>query len=299
MALDTTNKIDLNRSTTGVALPKDVLDEVWQGIRENSAVMQLSRNMEIPGTGVTVNIITGDPEPDWVTESTEKPVDTPTISNKAMQPYKLAVIVPFSKEFRRDLPTLYSAVVERVPFALAKKFDSTVFYGTAPGTNFDTLSSVTAVDLEADPAGAINGAMTDIAVAGGAATGIVMSPQGYGILSGAKGSDGGLIFAGSYNTAVGAIMPFGLTTLQRHAAYKAGSSAANSIGFIGDWTKAIVGTVQDITVDFSDQATINDGTKQVNLWQRNMFALRCEMEVGFIVEDAHYFQKFTDTYPAS
>ena len=299
MALDTTNKIDLNRSTTGVALPKDVLDEVWQGIRENSAVMQLSRNMSIPGTGVTVNIITGDPEPGWVTESTEKPVDTPTISNKAMQPYKLAVIVPFSNEFRRDLPTLYSAVVERVPFALAKKFDSTVFYGGAPGTNFDTLSSVTAVDLEADPAGAINGAMPDIAIEGRARHRIVMPPQGSGTLSGATASGGGRIFAGSYNPAVGAITPVGLTTLQRHAAYKAGSSAANSIGFIGDWTKAIVGTVQDITVDFSDQATINDGTRQVNLWQRNMFALRCEMEVGFIVEDADYFQKFTDTYPAA
>ncbi len=60
-----------------------------------------------------------------------------------------------------------------------------------------------------------------------------------------------------------------------------------------------MGTVQDITVDFSDQATINDGNKQVNLWQRNMFALRCEMEVGFIIEGAKYFQKFTDTYPAS
>lgn len=299
MALDTTNKIDVNRSTTGIKLPADVLGEVWQGITENSAVMQLSRRMDIPGTGVNINIITGDPEPDWVTESTEKPVDTPTFSNKTMQPYKLAVIVPFSNEFRRDLPTLYSAVVERVPFTLAKKLDSTVFFGTAPGTNFDTLSSVDAVDLEADPAGAINGAMTDIAVDGGAASGIVLSPQGYGILSGAKDSDGNLIFAGSYNTAIGAITPFGLTTLQRHAAYKAGSSAANSIGFIGDWTKAIVGTVQDITVDFSDQATINDGNKQVNLWQRNMFALRCEMEVGFIIEDAKYFKRFTDTYPAA
>ena len=167
----------------------------------------------------------------------------------------------------------------------------------APRPTSDTLARGTAVDREAAPAGATNGSITDSAVAGGAATGIVMSPQGYGILSGAKDSGGDIIFAGSYNTAVGAITPFGLTTLQRHAAYKAGSSAANSVGFIGDWTKAIVGTVQDITVDFSDQATINDGTKQVNLWQRNMFALRCEMEVGFIVEGADYFQKFTDTYP--
>ena len=29
-----------------------------------------------------------------------------------------------------------------------------------------------------------------------------------------------------------------------------------------------------------------------------MFALRCEMEVGFIAQD-DYFAKFTDTYPAA
>ena len=293
MALDTTNKIDVNRSTSGVALPKDVLQEVWQGITEGSAVMTLARSMAIPGTGVTVNVITGDPEPAWVTESTEKPVSAPKISNKVMQPYKLAVIVPFSNEFRRDVPTLYDAIVQRVPSALARKFDETVFFGDAPGTNFDVLKDVDASDMKEDPAGAINGAMTDIAVAGGAANGLVMAPQGYGILSGAKDSSGNLVFAGSYNASTGAITPFGLTTLQRHAAYKADVSTGDTVGFVGDWTRAIVGTVQDVTVDFSDQATINDGTRQVNLWQRNMFALRCEMEVGFVVEDAKFFQRLT------
>lgn len=298
MALDTTNKIDVNRSTTGIKLPSDVLGEVWQGITENSFVMSHARRLTVPGSGTNVNIIASDPEPAWVTESTEKPVDTPTFENKTMTPYKLAVIVPFSDEFRRDLPTLYSAVVERVPFALAKKFDSTVFFGAAPGTNFDTLSTVDAVDLEAAPADAINGAITDIGVAGGAANAIALAPQGYGILSGAKNTDGSLTFGGSYNSA-GSITPFGLPVTVVNAAYKAGSSAANTVGFIGDWTKAIVGVVQDVTIDYSNQATINDGTRQVNLWQRNMFALRCEMEVGFIVEDADYFKRFTDTYPAA
>ena len=86
--------------------------------------------------------------------------------------------------------------------------------------------------------------------------------------------------------------------MTRHAADKAGGSAANTVGFNGDWTKAYYGIVEDIKIEYSNQATLNDGTNTINLWQRNMFALRCEMEVGFIAQD-DYFAKLTDTYPAA
>lgn len=295
MALSTT-KVDVNRGTTGLVLPSDVLDEVWQNTIEASFIMNHARRMTIPGTGVKVNIITGDPEPAWVGETEEKTVDTPTFSNKTMTPYKMAVIVPFSNEFRRDMSTLYDAVVSRIPAALARKFDSTVFFGDAPGAGFDTLASAAAVDLQAAPADAINGAITDIGVAGGTANAIGLAPQGYGILTGAKNTDGSLTFGGSYNTS-GQITPFGLPVTVTSAAYKAGSSAANTVGFIGDWNKAIYGVVEDITIKYSDQATLNDGNSTtINLWQRNMFAVLAEMEVGFITEDAKYFKKFTDTY---
>ena len=49
-----------------------------------------------------------------------------------------------------------------------------------------------------------------------------------------------------------------------------------------------------INLAISDQATINTGTEQVNLWQRNMFAVRVEAEVGFVVRDAAAFVKLTD-----
>ena len=32
----------------------------------------------------------------------------------------------------------------------------------------------------------------------------------------------------------------------------------------------------------------------INLWQRNMFAIRAEVEVGFIVRDAAHFVKLTE-----
>ena len=295
MALSTT-KIDVNRGTTGVALPSVLVDTVIQGVREGSAVMSLANRLVIPGSGITMNVITGDPEPAWTVESTEKTVSEPTFANKVMQPYKLAVIVPFSDQFRRDEAALYDAIVSRVPDALAKKFDETVFFGTAPGTNFDTLASADGVDLEADPYGALVGAINDIAIAGGNANGIVLSPQANGIIMSARYDSGAgePVFP---NYAANQPL-FGIATMTRHAAYKAGSSAANTVGFVGDWSKAYYGIVQDVTIEYSNQATLNDGTNTINLWQRNMFALRCEMEVGFVVGDADCFQKLTDTYSA-
>ena len=76
-------------------------------------------------------------------------------------------------------------------------------------------------------------------------------------------------------------------------AYVAGSPA--TIGFAGDWTQARYGIVDGINIAISDQATINDGTNQINLWQRNMFAVRVEAEVGFVVADDDAFVKLTGT----
>ena len=297
MPLSTT-KIDVNRGTTGVALPSQLINTVIQGITESSAVMSLANRMVIPGSGVTMNVITGDPTPAWTAESTEKTVSKPTFANKVMQPYKLAVIVPFSDQFRRDEGALYDAIVARVPNALAKYFDQTVLFGTNnPGTNFDDLSDADAIDIQADPYGGLVSAITAIAGEGGNANGIVMSPQGNGIIMSARYDSGAgePVFPG-----YSAGQPlFGIPTVTRSAAYAAGSSAANTVGFIGDWSKAYVGVVEDIKLEYSNQATLNDGSNTINLWQRNMFALRCEMEVGFLITDDGYFKRLTDTYPAA
>ncbi len=64
--------------------------------------MRLARRIALPGLGVTVPIITGDPEAGWVGETEKKPVKRGTLATKQMAPYTLAVIVPFSNQFRRD-----------------------------------------------------------------------------------------------------------------------------------------------------------------------------------------------------
>src|SRR5690606_32245545 len=140
--------VDINRGTSGISLPKEVSAEILTTMQEQSAVQQLARRINLPGRGVTIPVITGDPTADWVAETDEKPVSRGTFSSKDITPYTLAVIVPFSNQFRRDVAALYAECVSRLPGALAKKFDATVFASAgAPGGNFAQLGSATAVAL--------------------------------------------------------------------------------------------------------------------------------------------------------
>lgn len=277
-------QVEINRNS--IALPTEVSSEILQKTQEESAVMQLSKQITLPGRGVTIPVITGDPEAEWVDETGKKPVSNATLSTKVMQAYKLAVIETFSEEFTRDAAALYQQLIARLPLALAKKFDATVFGATAkPGENFDTFASVTAQEIGTNAYDGLVAADTDIAEHDGIMNGIVLAPAGKGILLSAKDGNKRPLFVNS--AAEGAIpMVLGVKTMQSKGAYVAGSP--NSVGFAGDWTQAIYGTVEGVKIDVSNQATVGG----VNLWEHNMVAVRAEIEIGFRA-DTTVFNKLT------
>ncbi len=279
---------------TNIQLPNDVSAEIIQKTQEGSIVMQLARQIALPGRGLQIPVITGDPEPAWVSETGVKPVSNPTLDKKIMQAHKLAVIVPFSDEFRRDAAALYDALIARLPGVLAKKFDNTVFFGPTSGTlaNFDNLASVTAIALDATGKTAYDGLVeADVAIStqGGTVTGYAFSPQGRGVLLAAQDADKRPLFInsaseGAVNRILGAPVYFSA------AAYKAGTP--DVVGFAGDWTKAMYGVVEGVKIDYSADATLTSGNTTINLFQQNMFAVRAEIEVGFVAE-TDYFAALT------
>lgn len=301
----------ISTNRTNITLPADVSSEILQKTQDQSAVMQLARQIVLPGRGTTIQVITGDPEASWVDETDKKPVSNPSLSTKVMQAYKLAVIVPFSDEFRRDLPSLYDALVSRLPLALAQKFDATVFNGTAPGANFDTFKSVTAQSIGGTNGfyGALVAADSDIAAHNGIVNGFAMSPQGKGEMLAALDQDKRPIFIN--NVAEGAIPRLlGAPVYYSKGVYGTGSAASGTsgqsgyvaakpdvLGFAGDWTQAMYGTVEGVKISMSDQATLTISDTAVNLWERNMFAVRAEIEVGFRA-DTSCFNKLTRTHSA-
>lgn len=290
--------IDLNRTSAGVAalLPKEISSEIWGNAVKDSVIMQSARRINVPGSGVTIPVIQGDAVADWVAETDNKPVSRATVSSKSLTPYKLAVIEPFSNEFRRDLPGLYAELARRLPYALATKFDSTVLNGTAPGSNFDVLTGSASVSIATNPIDGLVSALTTVGAAGGDVSHWLISPQGEGALMSAKDGQGQYAFLRDARTDSGAIGSiFGRDVLKSRAVYSNPTDpAADVVGFAGDFAgSAVWGSVEGIQVSISDQATLTDGATQINLWQRNMFAIRAEIEVGFIVRDGAHFVKLT------
>lgn len=300
---------------TNISLPAEVSSEILQKTRESSAVMRLARQVALPGRGLSIPVITSDPEASWVAETGRKPVSNPGLSTKTMTPYKLAVIVPFSDEFARDARGLYDALVERLPDALAKKFDQTVFAGAAPGSGFDVLTGCTAQSIDTNASGvggfysALVAADADIATAGYDINGFAFSPQARGEMLSATDKDGRPIFIN--NVSEGAIPRLlGQPVEYSRGLYKAGHAASGSsgqtgyvpavpdtLGMAGDWTKALYGTVEGVKIDISSQASLTIGTEVVNLWEHNMFAVKAEIEVGFVA-DTYAFNKIVRTHTA-
>lgn len=289
---------DINRGA--IALPTEVSSEILQKTQNESAVMRLARRVALPGRGLTIPMITGDPTAEWVAETGAKPVSNPTVNKKVMQAYKLAVIETFSEEFVRDAKALYDSLIARLPLALAAVFDGTVLGAVqAPGENFDSFSGCTAQSLiEAVNHSAYDGlvaADTDIAVHGGVLSGFALSAQARGILLAAKDSVGRPLFVNS--AAQGAIpLILGVPAYLNKGLYKAGTAASGSgdsavaavpavVGVAGDWTQAMYGTVEGVKIDINTKGNVTVGTGQnavnINLWQQNMVAVRAEIEIGF------------------
>lgn len=296
--------VDVSRSTTGIVLNPDQSAEVWSAAEYASSVLQLANRVSLPGNGLSVDIITGEPEAAWVGETAIKPISRPTFGTKLMTPYTAAVIVPFSNQFKRDKAALYNEIVRKLPQALAKKLDSTIFgAGAVPGSNFDTLSGAATVGIAGNTYKGLVAADQAIAAGGGNLSGWALSPQARGLLLGAVDSTNRPLFINNVQTdgAVPALL--GAPVYSTQGVYLAdynGVTAGtdNQLGFAGDWSSAHVGIVENIQLSISEQASITDGGTVLNLWERNMFAVRCEFEVGFRVRDIAHFVRLSNATQA-
>lgn len=303
--------VDISRATTNVPslLPSDVSAEIHAKMLESSVVQQLARRVSVPGSGLTIPVISGEPTAGWVAETAAKPVSRHTLNKLQLTPKKLAVIEPFSDEFRRDLPGLYAELVRRLPMSLSKKFDAEALYGdrTQIGSLYDEgeASSTNADQQVLDSTNTyadILAGITTVAVNGYDANGIAVSPAGEALLMGATYSDRPIFMPDAIGSStVGRVL--GRPVLRSRAialgtgldanGSGSGTTSFNLLGVVGDWNEAIWGTVEGIKISFSDQATLTDGSGSINLWQQNMFAVRAEIEIGFVVADPKAFVFYT------
>lgn len=278
MAFSTT-AVDINRGTSGLSLPKEVSDLVIQGAIAESAIMKLAQRVYLPGRGLAIPAITADPTVSIVNEACEKPVSNSTFTTKNMVPKKFAVIEVFSNELRRDMPALYDALIQRLPGAIAKAFDYQALTQSAL-TGFDSLVNATTISTGSTFAEKLQNGIKAIAADNYRMNGIAAGPMAEADIQTAVNGLGMPLFIESIQDGrIGRI--YGADVVP---------CAAISGLVAGDWSKAYFGIVDGINIDFSDSATLNDGSDGlIHLWQRNCFAARIEAEMSFVVADDDAF----------
>ena len=290
---------DISTKTTNIIFDKEISTEIISKAIDKSAIMQLAQTMEIAGNGKKYQTIEGDPVPEWVGETEPKPIGKFSFGLKEVEPYKLAIIVPFSMEFREDKKALYDECVNRLPKLFGPKIDSTVMSITAPGANFDVLGDAQTVSMT--PTG--NNTLYDQFVAAdeligthdGIMSGIALSPRARSKVLAAKDGQGRPLFtAGVQSGTINPILGAGVQVAK--GVYAAGSPA--KLGLAGDFDNISYGVVKQITGSVSDQATLTytEGgeTINLNLWQNNMFAVRFEMRIAVMVRDKNTFVLLTE-----
>ena len=198
-----------------------------------------------------------------------------------MRGYTIATIVPFSNQFRRDKTRLYSALVSRLPLALARRFDRAVLLGEgAPSSaDFDTLEDIEIVDIT-DPRPGFLEAMQSVALNpteedGGDVTGWLLSTGGELIALRADDGNGRPLLIDNIQTegSIGSIYARPVFRSRSVA-----DAATSTVGYGGDWRSAHWGQVETVP---SRTVTLTDGDETINLWQQHV---RSEAEIRSVSE---------------
>lgn len=291
--------LDMSTQSSNIILPPEVSSQIWQDAQAASVVMQKATRIDLPGEGIDVPLITGDPTASWLGETDEISVGKSTFGQKHIRPRKVALIEMFSNEFKRDLPGLYAALAERLPKTIAKAYDTKVFHGVAEANAFDSLAGAQALGLASvtafDDLVDIDSAIYE---ANGTPDGYVFAPKARKVLIGAKDDNGNPLLLNSITDSRSVPTLLGTDVEYAASAYKADAAGDQGevLGFGGQWAgNAFYGNVQGISVSVSTDAVINTGTSAdpdyVSLFQRDMFALRVVAHLGFAVRDLSKFVK--------
>lgn len=291
-------------------LPPHIAQAYFDIARRNSVVQQLARQVPLGIAGEAVPVVTAKPTADWVAEGAKKPATLGSLTLKTMAPQKLAAIAVISQEVVRADPGGY---VERLQADLGESFaiafDLATLHnlggggtGTGPFTTYIDQTTKSA-ELGATTQG--NGgvyvdlveAVDEIISSKNAynrhriVTGFALDLQMETRLRRAVATTGEPLWTDLPTaTEPNSITSSGSLLGRRSFMGEGVANAANTIlGYAGDWTQAVWGTVGGISYSVSDQATVTINGSLVSLWENNLFAIRAEAQYGFLVNDVDAF----------
>lgn len=287
--------VTLSDAKTGT-IPAEQGTLILKDFMQNSVVAQLAtfENMTKPKKQFTY--LADGPGAYWVGEGEKIQTSKATWLTAEMEAKKLGVIIPVSKEFLNySVEDFFNEIKPAIAEAFYSKFDQAALFGTgspyAVGTSVferittsgNTVKRGTTDNLYTD----LNGVLALVEDGDNEVNGFTTIRKFKQHLRGAVDASKNPIFNDATQGAPAQVLglPVGYANAKSWDATKAEIIA-------GDFKYARYGILQGIEYSISEDATLSsikdENGDAINLFERDMFALRATMHVGFMTlkEDA-------------
>lgn len=296
-----------NTKSDYVPLPEKLSAEVWKKAIRESAVMNLGKEIVLPGTGTVVPLVSGNGQAEfiWGNETTERTVSKRDVTQKHIAPYEIYLIQTFSNRLKDNDEALFKAMVEDGPAILGVGIDENFFTKASSqvGEHFDTVADCEEVSISSDVYHNIILAKKMINAAHNRFNGVALSTEGEAVFEDVVDNVGRPLFIPDVTEdgSIGRIR--GQRTVLSDGLYipegKAGSGQKEQLAVMGDFSKLRWGKVDGIKAKMYDQAIFKDKEgNEINLAASHMFAIEYCLEVGIAMEDPNAFVRLTGGEPA-
>lgn len=291
--------------------------------RQYSIIQRYARQVQMTYGGAYITIFDTDVAGGWVgAEAGKKPVNEQTAANTSVASYEWATVIPVSNRIVDSNPHGVLQIIKTgAQASMARAFDGLAFTGVGGlGTSVaDSLAGVTnSVPLQraetADQSGSLgiwtglNLGLAKLADARKQWTGSVFDNRLEPVFNNEFDANKRPLFLDTHTAALPGTTIQGNRTgtiLGRPAEFaldvnpKLGAFvAADVVGYAGDWSRAVWGTVGDVKYAVSTEASWDDGSGYKSAFQHNVTLFRVEALLGFKVLDPAAFVKFTLGNPA-
>lgn len=282
-------------------LPQQVVSDIVEKARHQSVIQRLSKSIPVPMTGGAIPVQTSKPVAGIVNETESKPVTSIGLSGVKLQPVTFATIITWSKQARVANGGAYLNILkEQLASAIATAFD----YSVLTGKDFISKKEIAvagasvagiipgAHKVKYDPKdiqGSFQKATEEIYGRDHDVTGLVAKKVLRSHLASAKDSLGRPIFSTGVSLNSDADSAWGVPL--RYFNELDGATAV-----VGDFEHGLVyGVADQISISRSDQASVLVEGKQVNLWQHNLEAFRCEATIGWAITRPESFAVLSES----
>lgn len=294
IATFTPDNVTMLENLTG-GVPVEQGQQIIQDVMGNSVTMQLAKYEPMTQKEKEFDVFLNGIGAYWVGEGQRIQTTKPTWGKVKMTAHKLGVILPVSREYLTYKQSdFFEAMKPAIAEAFYKKFDAATIlnidnpYSQSIEESVIAESAVVEGDLNIENYETAVGHVND---AGFEVNGVVSKVQNRSLLRGLVTDNNGLktaLYDG--DTLDGAAV---VNMNKDIAEFTKGSL------IVGDFDKVFYGIPYNMTYAISNDATlttvVGDDGAPLNLFERDMVALRVTMDIGFMVVSDGAFAKVQPT----